>query len=341
MIAVRPPVPPMLAKLAYELPRGDGWVYEPKWDGFRAIVFREDDELHIASRRNRPLGRYFPEVERLLGEHLPATVVVDGEIILPSPDGLDFDALQLRLHPAASRVTKLAEQTPASFVVFDLLASGDEDLMGLALAERLRRLDELFGEHRPEDPAAPATLGGPRLYLTSRTNDADQAARWFDDLERVKLDGIIAKRLEGAYHPGERGWVKVKHRRTADCVVAGYRLHKDGKGIGSLLLGLYDDDRLHYVGHTSSFKAAERRELLELLRPLERPSSFEGEHGPGGPSRWRPEQEAEFVALRPVLVCGVAYDYLQGDWRFRHAATFLRWRDDKQPTECTFDQVRN
>lgn len=334
-----PPIAPMLAKTQESIPRDDGWVYEPKWDGFRTIVFRDGDDLFLRSRRDRPLNRYFPEVERVLADGLPDPCVLDGEIVLATDMGLDFDSLQLRLHPAASRVGLLAEQTPATFVAFDLLGL-EGDMRMLPLSERLEALDRALDAARPPTARDVATTKGPCLYLTPRTVDADEAAGWFDDLERVGLDGIIAKRLDLRYVPGERVMVKVKHRRTADCVVAGYRVHKDGKGIGSLLLGLYDDRRLHYVGHTSSFKAAERRELLERLAPLRTEHSFEGEGGPGGPSRWRPEQDTEFVALRPELVCEVAYDFMQGDWRFRHATTFLRWRDDKRAEECTIDQVR-
>lgn len=330
----------MLAKTEESIPRGDGWIYEPKWDGFRTIVFRDGDALHLRSRRDRPLNRYFPEVERTLRAGLPDRCVVDGEIVLPTPRGLDFDALQLRLHPAASRVELLATSTPASFVAFDLLALDELDLRAIPLEERLARLEARLRASLEPGAAEIATAAGPRLYPTPRTSDPEEAARWLEELEAVGLDGVIAKRSDLRYAPGERVMVKVKHRRTAECVVAGYRVHKDGKGVGSLLLGLYDGELLHYVGHTSSFKAAERRELLELLRPLRAERSFDGEWGPGGPSRWRPEQDTEFVAIRPELVCEVSYDFMQGDWRFRHAARFLRWRDDKRPEECTFGQVR-
>ena len=338
-LPINPPVKPMLAKVQEGIPRGDGWIYEPKWDGFRTIVFRDGSEAKLRSRNDRPMNRYFPEVEELALAALPERCVVDGEIILPSPTGLEFDVLQLRLHPAASRVRKLARETPASLVVFDILAHEDRDLREEPLRERLRALTGLLGSSRPEAAREPATQPGPRLHLTPCTEDADVAAEWFDDLEKVGLDGIIAKRLELPYAPGERVMVKIKHRRTADCVVGGYRPHKHG-GVGALLLGLYDDGALRYVGHTSSFSASERRELLELLEPLRNEGTFGGEWGPGGPSRWSQGRDTEWVSVEPKLVCEVSYDYVQSGHRFRHAATFIRWRDDKRPDECLFDQVR-
>jgi ATP-dependent DNA ligase len=265
--------------------------------------------------------------------------VVDGEIILPSPDGLEFDVLQLRLHPAASRVRKLAEETPASFVVFDVLALGDDDLRPAPLRHRLDTLNRLFDQARPPIARDPATHAGPSFYLTPCTDDQDVAAEWFDDLERVGLDGIIAKRLELPYVSGERVMAKVKHRRTADCVVGGYRPHKQG-GIGALLLGLYDGDVLRYVGHTSSLSTAARHELFDLLQPLRNEGTFGGDWGPGAPSRWSQGRETEWVSVEPKLVCEVSYDYMQSGYRFRHAARLIRWRDDKRPEECTFDQVR-
>lgn len=335
-----PPLKPMLAKIQDQIPRGDGWIYEPKWDGFRALVFRDGAKIYIASRNDRPLGRYFPEIERLLLKELPDVCVLDGEIILPSPDGLEFDVLQLRLHPAASRVNKLAEETPASFVVFDVLAHDEVDLRKAALRERLQKLNEVLDRSRPAVARDPATKPGPKLYLTPCTEDPDVAADWFDDLEKVGLDGIIAKRLDLNYIPGERAMVKVKHRRTADCVIVGYRAHKQG-GIGSLLLGLYDDGKLRYIGHTSALSAAARREFFDLLQPLRMGAThFEGEWGPGGPSRWSQGRETEWVAVSPKLVCEVSYDYMQSGYRFRHASRLLRMRDDKRPEECTFDQVQ-
>jgi ATP-dependent DNA ligase len=339
-LPVRPPVKPMLAKLSEEMPRGEGWIYEPKWDGFRAVIFRDGSSMHIASRNDRPLNRYFPEVEALLHENLPERCVVDGEIILPSPDGLEFEVLQLRLHPAASRVNKLAAETPASFVAFDLLSHEDEDLMSWPLTERLDRLATLFGVSRPKVAREPATKPGPAFYLTPCTDDADVAADWFDDLEKVGLDGVMAKRLDTPYLPGERAMVKIKHRRTADCVIVGYRAHKHG-GIGSLLLGLYDKGELRFIGHTSALSAAARKEFLELLEPMRIESPhFEGEWGPGGQSRWSAgREEQEWVAVEPKLVCEVSYDFMQSGYRFRHASRLLRMRDDKKPEECTFDQV--
>lgn len=337
-----PPLKPMLAKVKEEIPTGDGWIYEPKWDGFRAVVFRDDDQIYIASRNDRPLGRYFPEIEELLLAELPARCIVDGEIILPSPNGLEFDVLQLRLHPAASRTKKLSEETPASFVVFDVMAHGDEDLRDVALHQRIHKLNELFDKSRPSVAREPATAQGPQLFLTPCTKDAGVAADWFDDLEKVGLDGIIAKRLDLNYAPGERVMVKVKHRRTADCVVGGYRPHKHG-GVGSLLLGLYDEGNLRYIGHTSSFNAAGRKELLELLEPMrdDGSSGFGGpeDWGPGGASRWSAGKDVEWVSVEPKLVVEVSYDYMQSGYRFRHAATLIRFRDDKRPEECTFDQV--
>jgi len=339
MLPVAPPIKPMLAKAGADIPDGDGWLHEPKWDGFRTIVFRDRDALHLRSRNDRPMNRYFPEVERTLLDALPDRCVLDGEIILPTDGGLEFETLQLRLHPAASRVDLLAAETPCSFVAFDVLGVGDEDLMAQPLGRRLEALDDLLGGQTTDDPALPATAPGPALYRTARTSDVDVARRWFVDLEDIGCDGLICKRSDQAYLPGDRGWVKVKHRRTADCVVGGYRLHKDRTGIGALLLGLYDDGDLRYVGHTSSFKAAERRELLATLEPMRAERSFSGDWGPGGPSRWSGGRETEWIAVEPKLVCEVSYDFVQSGQRFRHAATFIRWRDDKPPDACTFDQV--
>jgi ATP-dependent DNA ligase len=341
-LPVPPPVAPMLAKLEPDIPRGPGWRYEPKWDGFRAIVFRDGDEIRLESRDNRPLARYFPELLVVLAEALPPRCVVDGEIVLARDGRLEFDLLQLRLHPAQSRVDKLAGEIPTSYVAFDLLAEGSESLLDRPLAERRAALElALRGKGRRRKDAGVESLVSDRsqVLLTPQTGDADEAARWFVALEPVGLDGIIAKRDDSRYSPGKRTMVKVKHRRTADCVVGGYRLHKSGDGIGSLLLGVYDDEgTLHYLGHTSSFSAQARRDLLKQLRPLEGGESYADGRSPGGGSRWTGGKEAAWVALRPVLVCEVSYDYLQGD-RFRHAATFVRWRDDKPPTECRFDQL--
>jgi ATP-dependent DNA ligase len=337
----------MLAKLEPEIPLGDGWRYEPKWDGFRAIVFRDGDDVRIDSRDSRPLGRYFPEVVQLLARRLPARCVVDGEIVVAAKKGLDFDALQMRLHPAESRVRKLAAEIPASFVAFDLLALGDKDLTRESMGARRSELERALGGGRSKVPVAgPDSLvaGATNLLLTPQTDDAETARRWFSELERLGLDGIVAKREDGPYVPGKRVMVKVKHRRTADCVVGGYRRSKAGDGVGSLLLGLYQDGVLHYVGHTSSFRAEERRALLKFLAPYEGGDAFgfggiEADVGrmPGGASRWG-GGEGEWVALDGRLVCEVSFDHLQSG-RFRHAARFLRWRDDKPPKECTYDQL--
>ena len=340
-LTVVPPIKPMLAKIKEDIPRGEEWVYEPKWDGFRTLVFRDGGTIWLRSRNDRPMNRYFPEMEELLLREIPESCVLDGEIIVPSPDGLAFDTLQLRLHPAESRVKKLAAETPTSFVLFDILALGSQDLQPAPLRERLKTLDDLFDRARPDVAREPATQPGPLFHLTPCTDDPDVAADWFEDLERVHLDGIIAKRLDLPYSPGERVMIKVKHRRTADCVVGGYRVHKHG-GVGALLLGLYEEGRLHYVGHTSSFSASERRELLTMLEPMRNKGSFgdDPEWGPGAASRWSQGKEAEWVSVEPKLVCEVSYDYVQSGYRFRHAARFLRWRDDKRPEECLFDQVR-
>ncbi|HEU4355132.1 MAG TPA: ATP-dependent DNA ligase [Actinomycetota bacterium] len=344
-----PPVDPMLAKLQHEIPRGEGWRYEPKWDGFRALVFREGEGVHIQSRDRRGLERFFPELVPALAQTFPSGCVVDGEIILAGPEGLEFDRLQLRLHPAESRIRKLSAEVPASFVAFDLLAQDGEDLRSAPFDERRARLESIVGNEATERLPVGETV----VLLTPRTDDPDIAAEWFDRFERLGLDGVIAKRADQRYVPGKREMVKVKHRRTADCVVVGYRLSKTGDGIGSLLLGVYDDaGRMHFIGHTSAFKAAERREILERIRPLETTmeaaleAALGGLEGvdparmAGGPSRWSRGREAEFVPLEPVLVVEVTYDYLQGD-RFRHAAGFVRWRTDKEPRACTFEQVRS
>jgi ATP-dependent DNA ligase len=334
-LPVMPPVAPMLAKLQAEIPAGRGWLYEPKWDGFRALVFRDGDEIYIGSRDKRPFLRYFPELEEPLRAALPDRCVVDGEIVIATPEGLDFDALLLRIHPAQSRVRLLASETPATYVAFDLLAEDDEDLSGAPTAERRARLERMLPKAATDEPPR-----GLQVVLTPQTDNLEVGRDWFEGLEALGLDGLIARRAESPYSPGKRTMVKLKHKRTADCVVGGYRLGKDGTGIGSLLLGVFDDNgNLHYIGHTSSFKAAERRELLERLRAFEDAAGgFGPGRMPGGPSRWTGGKDTSWVSLRPELVCEVAYDHLQG-YRFRHAATFLRWRDDKRPEECTFDQV--
>jgi ATP-dependent DNA ligase len=337
-----PPIEPMLAKLANELPEGDTFLYEPKWDGFRAIVFRGGADVFIQSRDLRPLDRYFPELHDALLTGLPDGSVVDGEIVIATPRGLDFDALQQRLHPAASRVAKLAKETPARFVAFDVLAAGGRDLREQAQHERREALTRLLA-------AAEAPI-----HLTPMTRDRAQAVEWLMRFEGAGLDGVIAKPELGTYQPGKRAMIKVKHARTADCVVAGFRWHKDGHGdrIGSLLLGLFDGKgRLHHVGVTSSFTMAVRRQLVDELAPL-RDRALDGHpwrewaevdadaatRRPGGQSRWSAGKDLSWEPLRIERVCEVKYDHMQGD-RFRHAAVFQRWRPDKPPTDCRYDQL--
>jgi ATP-dependent DNA ligase len=339
---IDPPIEPMLAKIAAELPAGDGFLYEPKWDGFRAIVFRGGTDVFIQSRDLRPLDRYFPELHNALIAGLPDGCVLDGEIVIATPRGLDFDALQLRLHPAASRVAKLAAETPSAFVAFDALAVTGKDLRGVAQAERRAQLERLLRAVKPP------------VYLTPMTRDLKQASEWLARFEGAGLDGVIAKPADGFYEPGKRAMIKVKHVRTADCVVAGFRWHKTGKNelVGSLLLGLYDDEgRLHHVGVTSSFTMAVRRQLAEELAPLreraledhpwrEWAEAGDGEttRMPGGQSRWSAGKDLSWEPLRIERVCEVKYDHMQGP-RFRHAAIFKRWRPDKRPKDCGYDQL--
>lgn len=316
----------MLAKANTDIPTLGEWLYEPKWDGFRAIVYRDGESVRISSRNALPLGRYFPELLEPLREALPQRCVVDGEVVIATPNGLDFDSLQMRLHPAASRVKMLSEKTPASVVLFDVLALDDDDLRTTPLRERRRRLLESVRVNR--------TVG-----ITPQTADPEEATTWFTRYEGAGLDGVVAKAPEGTYRHGERGWVKVKHLRTVDAVVGGFRPLTKGEGIGSLLLGLYGDDgALHHVGHTSGFNAAERREILARLQPLVGGESFGFGSAPGGPSRWRREADMTWTSVTPSLVCEVSFDHLQGN-RFRHAARFIRWRADKSPADCTFDQL--
>ncbi len=332
----------MLAKLEPTIPRGEGWTYEPKWDGFRTVVTIDDHGVRFVSRDDRPMMRFFPEIVELLEDRDTGSLVADGELVLVRPSGLSFDELQLRLHPAESRVRKLAAESPATLILFDLLAESAEDLRARPLEERRRRLVAIAT--RIGAPRAPEQLTelpmGPDLRLTPWTDDVEVAERWFADREGLGQDGIMAKREDQTYQPGVRGWVKIKHRSTADVVVGGYRLAKDGNGVGSLLLGLYDaQGRLHYVGHTSSFRAAERRTIKEALAPLEGGGGFgDDARSPGGPSRWSAGRDTAWVSLEPVLVCEVSFDRLQGG-RFRHATTFVRWREDREPASCTFDQV--
>jgi ATP-dependent DNA ligase len=340
-LPVMPPVAPMLAKSVKEIPAGP-LSFEPKWDGFRSVVFRDGDEVEIGSRNERPMTRYFPEVAEALRASLPERCVVDGEIVIPDRAGqrLDFDALLQRVHPAASRVKLLAEQTPASFVAFDLLALGDEDCTELPFARRRALLEEALAGARPP------------VYVTPATRDRDVAVRWFSQFEGAGLDGVVAKPLDGPYEPDKRVMFKVKHERTADCVVAGYRLHKTGDDvIGSLLLGLYDDSgRLASVGVVGAFPMARRRELFTELQPLV--TTFEGHpwnwgalqsEGVRNPrssetSRWNAGKDLSFVPLRPERVLEVRYEHMEGT-RFRHTAQFSRWRPDRDPASCGFDQL--
>jgi len=331
----------MLAKLSRELPEGAGLHYEPKWDGFRCIVFRDGDDVELGSRNEKPLTRYFPELIDPLRRDLPDRCVVDGEIVIAGPSGLDFDALTQRIHPAASRVRLLAQTTPASFVAFDLLALGDDDLRDEGYATRRAALEKAL--RRAKSP----------VHLTPVTTDPAVARDWFSRFEGAGLDGVVAKAAELPYREGERLMVKVKHERTADCVVGGFRTHKDGGGVGSLLLGLHDDHgTLHHVGVASGFAVARRREFAEVLEPY-RADALEGhpwnwgaadaETGaggrmPGGQSRWSAGKDLSWEPLRPELVCEVSYDHLQGD-RFRHATSFRRWRSDRTPESCTYAQL--
>jgi ATP-dependent DNA ligase len=340
-LPVMPPVAPMLAKSVKDVPEG-ALSFEPKWDGFRSVVFRDGDEVEIGSRNERPMTRYFPEVAAALLANLPERCVVDGEIVIPAGDGrrLDFDALLQRVHPAASRVKLLSEQTPASFVAFDLLALGDEDCTDLPFERRRALLEEALAAARPP------------VYVTPATRDRDRAVEWFSQFEGAGLDGVVAKPLDGPYEPDKRVMFKVKHERTADCVVAGYRPHKSGDDvIGSLLLGLYDDSgRLASVGVVGAFPMARRRELFTELQPLV--TTFEGHpwnwgagqaEGVRNPrssetSRWNAGKDLSFVPLRPERVLEVRYEHMEGT-RFRHTAQFSRWRPDRTPESCGFAQL--
>ena len=340
-----PPVAPMLAKLSRELPAAGDLVYEPKWDGFRCIVFRDGDEVELGSRNERPLTRYFPELLGPLREHLPEKCVIDGEIVIAGKAGLDFEALLQRIHPAESRIRLLARETPASFVAFDLLAVDSEDLRKRPFAERRAALERAFAGVKPP------------VHLTPATRDRGVAAEWFERFEGAGLDGVVAKPVDLSYRENERVMLKVKHARTADCVVAGFRWHKHGGVVGSLLLGLYDDGgTLHHVGVASAFSVARRTELVDELAPFrdnaldghpwaewasaaaQESAAAAGKRLPGGQSRWNAGRDMSWEPLRPELVAEVAYDHLQGD-RFRHATTFVRWRPDRDPRSCTYSQL--
>jgi len=340
-----PPLEPMLAKPADKLPSDDGWLFEPKWDGFRALVFRDGDEVYTQSRDLKPLDRYFPELADPLRTALPERCILDGEVVISKDGELDFEALLLRIHPAASRVKMLAAESPASFVAWDLLALGDEDLRAITQGERRARLEAVLGSAEPP------------VHLTPATTDRSLADDWFHRFEGAGLDGVIAKRLADKYQPGKRAMLKIKHQRTADCVVAGFRWHKNGPGthVGSLLLGLFDDQgTLHHVGVTSSFTWDRRAALLPELEPLRKDAleghpwgewadwaaaaEASGQRIPGATSRWNRGKDLSWEPLRPERVVEVAYDHLQGD-RFRHGTTFKRWRPDKPPAECRYDQL--
>jgi ATP-dependent DNA ligase len=335
----------MLAKRVGELPSGGDWIFEPKWDGFRALVFRDGDEIMIQSRDEKSLNRYFPELLEPLRSQLPARCVLDGEIVVARDGALDFDALQLRIHPAASRVKLLSEQIPASIVFFDLLCEGDRDLRGMAFQDRRVKLESLLSS-----AASP-------LHLTPATTERSTAADWFRRFEGAGLDGVIAKPVLGTYEPNKRVMLKVKHERDCDCVVAGFRWHKKGArtAVGSLLLGLFDDSgALQHVGVCASFTDKKRRELVEFLAPYRKNAladhpwkdwaEYEQSSGeadrrmPGGQSRWSSGKDLSWEPLRPELVVEVAYDHMQEN-RFRHTAQFRRWRTDKKPSDCTYDQL--
>ena len=335
----------MLSAAQPALPDGDGWQFEPKWDGFRTLVFRDGDEIMLQSRDENPMNRYFPELIGPLTASLPERCVIDGEIVIAGGGGLDFEALLLRIHPAASRVKMLAEETPASFVAWDLLALGDDDLRETPLASRRERL-----EHALRNAAPP-------IHLSPVTRDRALAEDWFHRFEGAGLDGVMAKRLDSPYRAGERTMIKIKHARTADCVVAGFRWHKNGQGtmVGSLLLGLFDDaGKLHHVGVTAAFTNVMRKQLVDELAPLrvnaienhpwrgwaeaQSEANESGQRLPGATSRWNRGKDLSWEPLRIERVVEVAYDHMQGS-RFRHGARFVRWRPDKQPRDCRYDQL--
>jgi ATP-dependent DNA ligase len=338
-LGATPPILPMLAKRADKIPTGEHWIFEPKWDGFRAVVFRDDDEILIQSRDGKSLNRYFPDLIGPLLAQLPQRCILDGEIVIASPEGLAFDALQLRIHPAASRVKLLSEQTPASIVFFDLLYLGKQNLMEETFGRRRDALEKLLSS------------AAPPLHLTPATVDREVAADWFRRFEGAGLDGVMAKSNSSKYEPDKRTMLKVKHERDCDCVVAGFRWHKNGEGsaVGSLLLGLFDDSGvLQHVGVCASFTIAKRRELADYLAPYRENAStgHPWKHGatdgdqrmPGGQSRWSQGKDLSWELLRPELVVEVAYEHMQGN-RFRHMAQFRRWRLDKKPSDCTYTQL--
>src|SRR3954451_9000273 len=317
-LPLKPPIQPQLARAAKELPQGDGWRYEPKWDGFRTIVFRDGDDVHLQSRNGKPMNRYFPEVVEQVKSLAAGRAVVEGEMIVVVDGVQEFDLLSQRIHPAASRVEMLSKETPAEFVAFDLLAEGDEELLELPYSERRDRLAKIV--KKP-------------VELTPLTDDLSEATTWLEGTG----EGVVAKQSAAPYKPGERtGMVKIKRVRSADAVVAAFRFGKEEGTVGSLILGMYDDDgNLHVIGHTSSFRAKQKRELLELLEPYRT-----HERGSGEPSRWKSDEELVWEGLRPELVCEVSFDHITGQ-RIRHGAKFLRWRTDKEPQECLISQLRD
>jgi ATP-dependent DNA ligase len=342
-LPVRPPFEPMLAKLTRDMPPEADLLFEPKWDGFRCVVFRDGDDLDLQSRNQKPLLRYFPEMREPILAQTPDQIVLDGELVIATPEGLDFDALQLRQHPAESRIRKLAAEIPASYVAFDLLALSGESLLDEPFRERRAGLERLLGDAEPP------------LFLTPATTRRDQALEWFNAFEGAGFDGVVAKPLADPYQPGVRAMLKVKHERTCDCVVAGYRMHKDGKGLGSLLLGLYDDDgALHHVGVASAMAAKLRTQLLEDVQPLRKnaldghpwrdwaeavdEATASGQRMPGGMNRWNANKDMSWEPLRIERVCEAEYEGLLSG-RFRHNARFRRWRDDKDPEDCTYSQL--
>ncbi|MGE5697215.1 MAG: ATP-dependent DNA ligase [Candidatus Sericytochromatia bacterium] len=327
-LPVQPPIEPMLAKAQAKVPDEAGvWSYEPKWDGFRALVFRDGDDVVMQSRNGKDLGRYFPELLDALRDETAPRCVLDGEVVVPREIGgrvrLDWESLSQRIHPAQSRIAMLAEQTPAHFIGFDALALGDASLMREPFRARRQALTGLITEEK-------------WCHVTRTTEDPEQGAKWLTTFEGAGLDGVIAKRIDGPYLPGKREMVKVKHARDADCVAIGYRVHKSGEGVGSLLLGLYrDDGELQMVGGAASFTARDRLKLLAELQPLRRGEDlvYDGE-----PSRWNSAADKRWIPVRPEKVAEVAYDQMEGE-RFRHAVRFVRWRPDRDPRSCTFDQL--
>jgi ATP-dependent DNA ligase len=344
-LPVKPPFEPMLAKLTRELPAGDlDVLYEPKWDGFRCVVFRDGDDLDLQSRNQKPLLRYFPELREPLLKQLPDRVVLDGELVVTDERGINFDALQLRQHPADSRVQKLSKEIPASYVVFDIVALGDDELLDTPMRERRALLEKVLAKAKPP------------LFVTPATTDRATAADWFKRFEGAGFDGLVAKPLSDGYHPGKRTLIKVKHERTADCVVAGYRMHKDGNGVGSLLCGLYDDEHnLHHVGVASGMNAKLRTELLADVEPLRKnalknhpwkdwaDAMAQAEAGgrmPGSPNRWNASKDMTWEPVRIERVVEVEYEGLMNG-RFRHNGRFHRWRPDKDPNDCTYAQLES